>query len=288
MSADKLFRALQRAAVRTGRGPFRPVWAVAHRAVIWTVARWVTTGSSGARAYLKGSFGLGRPVYGLSDIDLIVVVDQDPACPGLERERVEQRWRSLVRRVAALGELFQLWVYESADLNYPETATYLTISTPAFVGREAPHDPLGLLERPGAFGQRRDWRELGSRRRAPAPIGDEATRAVFAWPEVQFLWSYAFLTVANPATDSAAYMCQKLVADSAATWLSLRYGEPMLDRAESLARALKYMPDEEEALTFALGLGRRLPRRPTPPLTTVLPFLVRTSSKIAAQSRHVR
>jgi hypothetical protein len=291
MTIDGLARVLQRAAVRTGRGPLRPVWAAVHRAVIWAVAWWVTLGARGSRTYLKGSFGLGRPVFGLSDVDMIVVVDDDPGRPGIERERVERRWQALARRWEAVSDLFQLWVYEGADLPSPETATYLdfglsrpgveNVGRPAFLGPGAPHDPLGLLERPGPFGSRGDWRRLGARRRAPLPIGDGGARAIFAWLEVRYLWGYAFLTVADPARDSAAYMCQKLVADSAATWLWLRFGERISDRRESLIRALHHMPEEEPALTGAIELGRRLPRRPEPPLATVLPFLVRTCSKIA-------
>ena len=41
------------------------------------------------------------------------------------------------------------------------------------------------------------------------------------------------------------------------------------------------MPDEHETLYRAIELGQALPRRPDPPLVEMLPFLVRTSSKIA-------
>jgi hypothetical protein len=48
--------------------------------VIWSVALWVTAGLKRSRTYLKGGFGFGEPVYGLADVDMIVVIEEDPTC----------------------------------------------------------------------------------------------------------------------------------------------------------------------------------------------------------------
>ena len=291
MTLEELGRALQRQAVRTGSGPLRPVWAATHRCVIWAVAIWVSGGLRDCRTYLKGGFGFGQPVYGLSDIDMIVVTDGDPASPGKTRGRMLERWRRLTVRFPTLKDLFQLWMYEEADLRRMDGTTYLSFkqpapddelpSAPAFLGRGAPSDPMALLDRPGLYGPRRDWRRLGCPRRPPAPICDLPAQTMFAWLELRFLWTLAFLTVVDPTGDSAAYTCQKLVADSARILLWLRFGERTFDREETLRRALRRMPEEERALRKAIDLGRQLPHRPRPPIDDALPFLVRTSSTIA-------
>jgi hypothetical protein len=296
MTLEKISRWLQRLATRTGRGPLRPLWAAAHRVVIWSVAVWVTAGLKRYRTYLKGGFGFGEPVYGLSDVDMILVVEEDPTLPAARREQVQRRWQSLLRRLPTIGELFhdgELWVYEQNDLSKLRSEAYLTFGlraaaggdgyAPGFLGERAPHDPMALLDHPGLYGPQRDWRRLGSSRRPPAPIADPSARAIFAWLELRFVWGYAFLLSADSTPLSAAYTCQKLVADSARIWLWLRFGEQTFGRDQTLARALRRLPEEEEALRGAIELGRTLPRRPEPPLAEALPFLVRTSSRIAEQ-----
>ena len=305
MTLEEFGRALQRHAVRTGAGPLRPAWAAAHRLLTWAVARWVSADLrrsriylkrsriylKRSRIYLKGGFGFGAPVYGLSDVDMIVVVDEHPASPGANRQRVLERWGKLAIRFPTLKDLFQLWVYDEADLRRLEGATYLSFKRPsaddqnasasAFLGRRAPVDPMWLLDHPGLYGPGRDWRRLGSPRRPPAPIHDFSAQAMLAWLELRFLWGHAFLTVLDPARESSAYMCYKLVADSARILLWLRFSEQTFDREESLRAALRRMPEEERALRQAIDLRRVLPRRPRPPIEDALPFLVRTSSTIA-------
>jgi hypothetical protein len=264
------------------------VWWVAHRSIIHAVARSLTTGlSRPARVYLKGGFGFGQPVYGLSDVDMIVVTEEEPARPGVNRERVGRRWQRLIRQLPTLAELYggRLWTYDRAEARALARDTYLTFglsdSKSAFFGRESPQDPMGLLDHPGLYGPQRDWRRLGSSEQAPEPISDESARGVFAWLELRFLWGYAFLLSLDLSPPSAASTCVKLVADSARIWLWLGFGEQVFRRDDLLARAIERMPDEEEALRFALELGRSLSRRPEPPLARVLPFLLRTSTRVA-------
>src|SRR3712207_8979095 len=68
--------------------PSTTLFRSAHRVVIRAVAGWVARGT-GATTYLKGGFGFGSPVYGLSDVDMIVVVPADPAIPGANRRSEE-------------------------------------------------------------------------------------------------------------------------------------------------------------------------------------------------------
>lgn len=171
MTLEVLARRLQRLAVRTGDGPLRPVWALGHRAVISFVARRVTRDIPGCAFYLKGGFGFGRPVYGLSDVDTIVVAPDRTA-----RRRVEARWSSLCERSPTLAALFQLWPYDRDAVARLELSDHLTIGlrptgedAGAYFGDTRIHDPMALLERPGMYGAGRDWRRLGARRRPPDP-----------------------------------------------------------------------------------------------------------------------
>lgn len=293
MSVERLGRVVQWLALRTGSGPLRPLWFLVYRIVIWGVAGWVTLGCRGCRVYLKGGFGFGEPVYGLSDVDAIVVTDDTDGPEARLRARVEERWRRLTVRLPPLIELFQLWIYERDALGSLDADSYLTFALrasahgsgdrTAFFGNRRRWDPMAVLERPGLGGPRRDWRRLGSRRRTPPPVSEPSSREIFAWLELGHLWAYAFALSADRTKASAAYTCQKLIADSARTWLWLRFGEQTFTRGDALSLALRRMPDEEEALLHAIELGRRLPRRPPPPLEEVLPFLARTSSKVACE-----
>ena len=282
---------LQPLVLRTGRGRLRPIWAAAHSIAILVVHAWVGRTIAGREVYLKGGFGFGEPIYGVSDVDMIIVLAIDPAHPGANRETARRRWKRLCRLLPPLGKLFQVFFYEDAELHELEAHTYLTYglgdarddhnTRPAFLGTRPPQDDVRLLDRPGLYGPRRDWRSLRSARRAPKPVADTVRDTILAWLELRVVWGLAFVTTVNPDAASAAYTCQKLVADSARIWLRLRSGEQLFRREEVLARAVERMPEEEKALRGTIELGRRLPRRPEPPLADVLPFLVRMSERIA-------
>ena len=183
-----------------------------------------------------------------------------------------------------------MWIWRAADATALRHDSYLTFGLrsgvedepAAFLGTAAPKDPMALLDHPGLFGPQRDWRALGARRRPPAPAGDPDERALYAWLELRFIWGYAFRTCADPTRASAAYTCLKLVADSARVWLWLAHGEQLFDRTQALRRARQLLPEEEVTLTWALALHHRLRHGPKPPLAETLPFLVRTSARVAA------
>ena len=287
---------LQSLAVRTEAGPLRPLWATGHAAVIRGVARRLTAGLPGTHVYLKGGFGFGRPVYGLSDVDMVVVTPDAASAAGSQDPAtvVRERWRALSERYPFLAELFndsEVFVYRAGDAALLRDDSYLTFGRKdgpmrddraAFLGRDAPEDPMALLDHPGLFGAQRDWRAVGAPRRPPAPAGPEQ-RAIDAWLELRFIWGYAFRTCLDPARASAPYTCLKLVADSARVWLWLAHGEQLFDRTEVLERALQLVPEEEAALSRALDLRHRLRHAPDPPLAETLPFLVRMSSRVARE-----
>jgi len=291
MTRASIARRLARLAVRTGGGPLRPFWALGHAAVIRLVAARLTRGLAGARVYLKGGFGYGRAVYGLSDVDMVVVASSNDAV-----RVVEQRWARLARRSAVLRELFNdgtVWAYDAPGLERLAAPgeSYLTFGLagpgpdrPALIGASAPRDPMALLDHPGLYGATLEWRRLGTRRRPPEPEHGAERSTIPAWLELRFLWSLAFLACAEPGRASTAYTAQKLIADAARIRLWLEHGERHFERDACLRSARHRIPEEDDALDIALSLGGRLHRFPRPPLEIALPFLVRSSQAV---TRHL-
>jgi hypothetical protein len=279
MSLEALGRRLARSAARTGEGPARPLWWLAHRVLIGIVARWITAGSAGCRVYLKGGFGFGRPVYGLSDVDAIVIA------PGAaSRARVERRWESLSERYRTLGQLFQLWTYTGTEIEALEHGSYLTFERGGvLLGPGRPQDLMALAQRPGLYGARRDWRALGRPRRPPPPAGDRPAHETFAWLELRFIWTHAFLLSVDRAGVGAPYTAYKLIADTARIWLWLRFGERSYARERAIARALELMPEDREQVRRALEVKDRSWPAPAAALAQVLPYLVELSARIAGQ-----
>jgi hypothetical protein len=50
----------------TSRGPLAPVWRLLHMLVLRAVAAWLHGAAPGSSAFVSGSFGEGRPLYGVS------------------------------------------------------------------------------------------------------------------------------------------------------------------------------------------------------------------------------
>jgi hypothetical protein len=289
----KVIIVLQRVIVRTQRGPLRPVWAALYAVIMRAVAAYLCHGQRGAAAYVARTLAIDEPVYGVSDIDLIVVVPGDRLREE-QRKRLRRRWQRLCRAVPFLGELLlpDVAFYEDAELREATAGSVLTYGLnhgaragadrAAFLGTAAPADEFGLRSRPGVCGPTSDWRLIrGPDRRPRVDAPDRQARRIAAWLELQFWWSFAFGVAAAPEGPRSASLCIKLIAEPARIWLSLVDGGLILRRRDVLQRALVRLPDEEEAIRRALELHQALGRRPTPPLAETLPAFVRLSSRVA-------
>jgi hypothetical protein len=274
----KVAQLLARLMLRTGQTRAgAALWSAAHRAAIRLVARYVLRGQPGSAVYLKGGFGFGRPVYGLSDIDMIVVVPADPGRPGTSRAGVRARFSRLCRVFPPLSALFEFWVYERPELERVLDASYLVSPVSAA-------DEMELRDHPGLFGPSRDWRRLGSPpTRRPEPVRDVDERRLNAWLELQFWWRQAFRAVVSSERPHVPFLCVKLVAEAARVWLWLTRGEQVFGQLPALSRALAILPEEEQTIRLMTELYRKLPQAPDPPLVDALPCLVRLSTRIAAQ-----
>jgi predicted nucleotidyltransferase len=289
---------VQRVMLRTQGGPLRPVWAALYAVVTRTVAAYLCRGRRGAAAYVARSLALDDAVYGVSDIDLLVVIPGDPQRRGKERERLRRRWERLCRAVPILGEFLlpDVAFYEDAELREATAGSNLTYGLDhgprapagrsAFRGPGASVDEFGLRARPGVCGPTRDWRLIqGPDRRPRVAVPDRQEQRIAAWQELQFWWSFAFGVAADPDRPRSASLCVKLIAEPARIWLSLVDGGEILRRRDVLRRALIRLPEEEEAIRRALDLHDTLGRRPTPPLAETLPAFVRLTSRVAERLR---
>jgi hypothetical protein len=123
----------------------------------------------------------------------------------------------------------------------------------------------------------------GRERRPASPPRDPQLRRIAAWLELSYWWQWAFPVCADPTGPRTASLCVKLVSEPARIWLWLAHGVRAGGREEVLDRALRVLPDEEQALRRALELQRSLASSPRPPLADVVPFLVRLSERIAGR-----
>ena len=272
------------------------MWAALYAVVTRAVAAYLCRGRAGAAAYVARSLAVDDAVYGISDIDLVVVAPGDRRRRGNESERLRRRWQRLRRAVPPLGGLLpDVAFYEDEELAEATAGSVLTYGLdregrapadrPAFRG-SAPLDEFGLRSRPGVYGPLRDWRLVrGPDRRPPlAPLSAQ-DRRIAAWQELQFWWSFAFELASAPARPWSASLCVKLVAEPARAWLALVDGAMIGRRRDVLRRALVRLPEEEDAIRRALELHDRLGLSPPAPLAESLPAFVRLTARLAARLR---
>lgn len=280
-----VLRTLQLAAIRSSGGPLRYVWAASYDLLIRLLAGYLRRGSS-ASVYLKGSFGRGEPVFGLSDIGLIAVVPPNPgdrhgtdACAALQ-----QRWERLTRWVRPLSWLVNgVPIYPQREL--PALAStcfrYGLGETPPAALFFPPGSSIRLATLPGLWPMA-DWHPLaGPDVRPRIDAADPDQRRLAVTLELQFWWTLAFRAATAPDAHWAPYLCVKLIAEPARILLWLEHGERHTQRVAVLKRALEAFPQERTAIEYALELRASLHRRRVASLAPVLPCLVRLSARVA-------
>ena len=255
---------ITKALLRIERGRARPVLRLFYDLAARLLALAVAPRGT---AYVARTVAAGDAVYGLSDIDLVVVTG-DPERARRRRDRLPRLARKLASEIA---------VYSPAELAAARSATTLTTAQPLYLVERWVHDELGLRERPGLGVPGAEWRRLrGRERRGPAEAGE--LRAA-AWLELQFWWQQTLRLARDPGGRHATYFCFKLVAEPVRILLALEHGELERDRQRALRRALVLMPEEEPALRRALALRDRLAG--PPPWDEALADFVRLSERIA-------
>jgi predicted nucleotidyltransferase len=216
-------RHLQRLALRTQFFPF----TLLYRFLYWAAIRLCLRRLGGLPGvlcvYLRRGLARGRPVYGLSDIDLLVLVD------GANRERnaarVRNRYESLRRIIPMLAE-------GELALYHPEEFRALYTHCPFYRHR--------------FDSGRRNWRRLRGEDAFSHLPPPHDSRTYLAGFELLSVWRYLSRELL-PADPRPAYLRRyvafKMIADAAAVWLAVNGDDGLYSRETALARAADANPD---------------------------------------------
>ncbi len=246
-------------------------------------AAYLVRGEPGSATYVRGSVGANDALPGLSDVDVVVALAEDPRGPGLARMRVRERWQRLRRRFPATDLLLDFpLVLERKQLREVVGASALTLDGAAYHGPGFSEDKIRMLERPGLYTAAGDWRLMTGREQRPQePPRDPGARRIAAWLELVYWWQWLPPACVDPGPRTAS-LCVKAIAEPARIWLWLAHGERGADRSDVLRRALLRLPEEAAGLELALALQRSLARDPEPPLAEALAVLTRLSVRVEA------
>jgi hypothetical protein len=285
--AGRATRRVQRLLARTGRGPLTPAWRALYVAVARLAGRHLAGGTRHASVYVRGSTLSTDLVPGVSDVDLVILLDGGTA----DAAAVHRRRERLARHVPVLAQLVdrpRTYRVEELDRLLGRTAYTWRIGDEA--GGASPEADLSagidrdrMLERPGLYDTTGDWRLLAGRERRPAERPrTPGEQAIAAWLELVYYWKRAFGLVADPSPAHAAALCVKLVSEPARIALWLEHGERVSSRIAALEEARRLLPDHASAVSHLADVQSRLHSMPMPPIRPALVLLARLSELIAA------
>jgi hypothetical protein len=282
-------------ALRTERGRLRPAWSLAYALALRGYASYLTLRAGDLSVYVAGSTGSGQPAFGLSDIDLAIVL----TCDDGARSRILRRWERLERAVPVLPGRFldRPLVIDADVLLEAASASALTLGLEEsrtrrdggalYLGPAPNRDRISFLQKPGMYGPGADWRLLrGPDLRPPRSATDAQAARVAAWLELQFYWRWLLQECVHPDPMRVADLCVKLVAEPIRILLWLIHGERRSGRPDVLERGTEVIPEEEPAIRAALELQRRLPLSSPTLLDDFLPALVRLSALVGSRLAH--
>jgi hypothetical protein len=255
-----IFQRLQRIAVATQYPPFLWVYRLLYAIALGVCTRRVRR-IRGVRAiYLRRGLAGSKPVYGLSDIDLLVMVNGE--LNGQTAARVRHQYDLLRRVIPMLPDPEELEIYnrEHFRLLYENSGFYR-----------------------GRFDQgRRDWLRLHGEDifLDLPPAEDDARR--HAWQELRPAWhclAREFLPATAPDAGSDArpcfvrrYIAYKAIAEAARAYLVTRDGDLSVPRDRAIIRTASTVPELAEMFKEVLRLRRNL-LEPSPPRLDELSFV---------------
>ena len=282
--------AMRRVMLRTSAGPLHSVWRLAYRLSARAVSAYLRKGQPDCGVYALGDPAGPDTVYGVSDIDLVVVTPGLAGRPGDARQAILARWGRLCRRLPALRNLFSIAVYEVSELERGMAGTpSLSVDPSAGPARSRAllqpsqfAKPPDVALRAGLGLPPESWRRLAGPDRFPPALASEAHEPMIAaWLELQHWWRHAFSACLPSRSLYMPYLCVKLAAEPARIWIWLTDGERISSRREVLKRAIVALPDERETFERALCLLRDLHRSPEPPVSETVAAFLRLSVRIA-------
>jgi hypothetical protein len=237
---------LQRLAVHTQYPPFLWCYRLIYVFAIWLCTRRLKRIPDVRAIYLRRGLAGGRPIYGLSDIDLLVMVEGELS--GKPAARVRHQYDLLRCVIPMLPEPAELGIYnkEYFRLLYERSTFYR-----------------------GRFDEgRRSWKRLYGDdifQHLPPPRAD--AREV-AWQELRPAWNYLALEIMpEPAARSGRnnrpsfvrkYVAYKAVAEAARASLIAQGEVPALSRDRAIVQSAMVFPDIAENLKEVRHMRKNL------------------------------
>jgi predicted nucleotidyltransferase len=249
-SPPGLKQTLQRMVVATQYPPFLWCYRLLYALAVRLCTRRLRRIRGVSAIYLRRGLAGGKPMYGLSDIDLLVMVDGELS--GKTAARVRHQYDLLRRIVPMLPEPAELEIYNR------EHFRLLYEYSPFYRGR---------------FDQgRRDWQRLHGEDifTALPPPGDDARPN--AWQELRPAWNHLARELV-PDTDSRKsalplfvrrYIAYKAIAEAARASLVAQDGDLSISRDLALLRAASAVPEQAEYFKEVRRLRKNL-LEPRPP-----------------------
>jgi hypothetical protein len=263
---------LQRLAVATQYPPFLWCYRLIYALAISLCTRRLRR-IPGVRAiYLRRGLASGRPVYGLSDIDLMVMVEGE--LTGKMAARVRHQYDLLRRVIPMLPEPGELGLYnrEYFQLLYRHSAFYR-----------------------GRFDEgRRTWRRLwGEDVFADLPPRRDDARDT-AWQELRPAWNCLALELtADPSAhaDGSArpssarrYVAYKAIAEAARACLVAQGEDAALSRDDAVVRAAERFPELAAPLAGVRRLRAKLSQPGLPDPDALVQTFLSLAGKTLASS----
>jgi len=263
---------LQRMAVGTQYPPFLWIYRFVYALAVRLCTRRLKRIPGVRSIYLRRGLAGARPLYGLSDIDLMVMVDGELS--GRVAARVRHQYDLLCRVIPMLPEPAELGVYNR------EYFHLLYESTPFYRGR---------------FDQGRcGWRRLYGEdifRELPPPRND-ASR--IAWQELRPAWNYLALELVSVPVDGSEgkerpsfvrrYIAYKAIAEAARACLIARGEDPTITREHAVVRAALTFPEIAETLNEVHRLRKNLLGGKAPDPDTLLHVFLSLARQTLAAS----
>ena len=239
MKESRLKRFLQHLAVRTQFWPFTSVYRGLYNLAINLCVRRLQRIRGVCAIYLRRGLAGGQPFYGLSDLDLLVLVDNEQHHLVAERVRYQYELLRLVIPMLPPGEL---WLY------HPRQFRELYEHSPFYRNR--------FLQ------GRHEWRRLFGEdlfKDLPLPVpGEERGLAL---EELHPAWFYLAQEL-DPGDSRPPYLRRyvtyKAVAEAARAALVAQGEDPALSREAALARACREYPELSQELEEAARLRQDL------------------------------
>ncbi len=267
-----------------------PLWRLAYSGFVRALVTWLRgVGPPGTSAYLRGSLAVRGAVWGLSDIDLILVLP-DRLARGATRP-VRRRFDSLCVRFPPLRKVVSVWLYQQESLHSAMAAGALTYGDGAGPDNAlftrvpgAPSAYTSLRARPGPYGPAREWRLISGPERRDFAVARPEGPWIDAWLDMQCWWRHAFRLAREPHGPHLGSLCVKVGVEPLRVWLWLARRRRVGPRFEVLDVAARYLPEEAETIGVLSRLREQLHRSPQAPVDETLGLLVRMSARMAAEA----